>query len=363
MKQVYKWCENIKITKGYLRSCFYDLQRETYEFGPLNVFDILSKIENNEKDKCLSILDDNEKDWFLYFIENEYLLVVPEVLMFSFPKISSEWEIPNVISNAIIHQDNDFNKIISFLDELVCKNIHLIVESELFLDKILNSYFKTTNFHSVDVIINESIIDFNRLMMISESFPMLSNIYIKNEIDFSLKNNDFTKVIKVNNNINNNLPIFIVNIETYLESLEHNLYLNKKIYFDEKGNLKNSSNSSSVFGNLKDIHQAKDLIDIINTNEFQCFWRISKSDCLVCSDCEFRNMCLDNKIPKINNNGKYYYIEECSYNPYIARWKGEEGYRTLAECGVISNEEGFSIDHEKIAEINEELWGEDDVDV
>ena len=38
--------------------------------------------------------------------------------------------------------------------------------------------------------------------------------------------------------------------------------------------------------------------------------------------------------------------------------KGEEGYRTLAECGVVSNAEGFSIDHERIAAINAELWGE-----
>ncbi len=37
---------------------------------------------------------------------------------------------------------------------------------------------------------------------------------------------------------------------------------------------------------------------------------------------------------------------------------GEEDYFSLAECGVVSNETEFSIDHERIAEINKQLWGE-----
>lgn len=75
-------------------------------------------------------------------------------------------------------------------------------------------------------------------------------------------------------------------------------------------------------------------------------------------DCEFQNICTDNRLPKRRSgNGSWYNIYECNYNPYIAKWKGEEGYRTLAECGVNSDENGFSKNHERIAKINEELWG------
>lgn len=78
----------------------------------------------------------------------------------------------------------------------------------------------------------------------------------------------------------------------------------------------------------------------------------------ICCDCEFRFVCMDSRKPvKSKGSGKYYHTTECNYNPYIAKWKSEEGYRTLAECGVRSDESGFSIDHERIAEINKELWG------
>ena len=90
---------------------------------------------------------------------------------------------------------------------------------------------------------------------------------------------------------------------------------------------------------------------------------MKKDETDVCKDCEFRHMCVDNRLPYERSPNEWYHKIECNYNPYIAKWEGEEGYRTLAECGVISNEEGFSIDHEKIAEINEELWGEDDDNV
>ena len=64
------------------------------------------------------------------------------------------------------------------------------------------------------------------------------------------------------------------------------------------------------------------------------------------------------RVPYQRPDREWYHKIECNYNPYIAKWKGEDGYRTLSDCGVISNENEFSIDHERIAKINEELWEE-----
>jgi hypothetical protein len=87
----------------------------------------------------------------------------------------------------------------------------------------------------------------------------------------------------------------------------------------------------------------------------------NKENTFICSHCEYKNMCYDLREPFYNSViNKWYHKQECNYNPYIAKWKGEDGYRTLQECGVISNENGFSIDHEMIAKINLELWGEDE---
>lgn len=101
-------------------------------------------------------------------------------------------------------------------------------------------------------------------------------------------------------------------------------------------------------------------INDIENKLLEPFWHSAKTKTDICQNCEFRYMCIDNRLPtQRQTDGLWYHTVECNYNPYIAKWKGEEGYRTLAQCGVKSDETGFSIDHERIAKINEELWGED----
>jgi hypothetical protein len=63
-------------------------------------------------------------------------------------------------------------------------------------------------------------------------------------------------------------------------------------------------------------------------------------------------MCVDNRVPIERKSNEWYNSLECNYNPYIGKWEGEEGYLSLADCGVISNEKGFIIDHEKVQKIN-----------
>ena len=70
-------------------------------------------------------------------------------------------------------------------------------------------------------------------------------------------------------------------------------------------------------------------------------------------------MCFDNRIPIKRNEKEWFMESDCHYNPYIAKWKGEEGYKTLTECGIQSNKEGFKINRKKLNTINKELWGDD----
>jgi hypothetical protein len=48
---------------------------------------------------------------------------------------------------------------------------------------------------------------------------------------------------------------------------------------------------------------------------------------------------------------------KCTYNPYIAKWEGEEGYVSVEECGTYSKSKGFVVDEKKIEALNMELWG------
>jgi hypothetical protein len=63
-------------------------------------------------------------------------------------------------------------------------------------------------------------------------------------------------------------------------------------------------------------------------------------------------------MPIKRSKNNWYQELECNYNPYISKWKGEAGYRTLAESGVTSNEVEFRINRKKLKSINKELWGD-----
>jgi hypothetical protein len=68
-------------------------------------------------------------------------------------------------------------------------------------------------------------------------------------------------------------------------------------------------------------------------------------------------MCIDDKIPVKNED--YWFLEKsCSYNPYISKWKTENDYVPIEECGSYSKETGFVPDKEKIAKLNAEIWNE-----
>ncbi len=152
---------------------------------------------------------------------------------------------------------------------------------------------------------------------------------------------------------------FNINITLFTESQAHHTYFNRKLYIGPNGEIKNAPECEEEFGFIQDLESPDQLKEIIQTPAFQKYWFVHKEITDVCKDCEFRHMCVDNRLPYQRAKNEWYHKTECNYNPYIAKWKGEEGYRTLAECGVISNHEGFTINHEKIAAINEELWGEE----
>lgn len=94
----------------------------------------------------------------------------------------------------------------------------------------------------------------------------------------------------------------------------------------------------------------------MNKNEFQILWSVKKDVTLVCKDCEFRYMCIDSRIPILSDNKtSWFHNNECNYNPYIAKWKGEEGYRTLKECGIFINSSSIRIDRKILIQINKDM--------
>ncbi len=58
---------------------------------------------------------------------------------------------------------------------------------------------------------------------------------------------------------------FVANIDAYLEGLNHNSCLHKKIAIDKEGNIKNCPSMTEVFGNIKNIK----LEEVLQNKDFK----------------------------------------------------------------------------------------------
>lgn len=118
------------------------------------------------------------------------------------------------------------------------------------------------------------------------------------------------------------------------------------------GSITNSVFNDNSFGNIVD----NSLKSIIEMERFKEYWSITKDKIDVCNQCEYRNMCVDNRVPVKRDNGSYYFEGECDYNPFISKWKEEQQYVNLANCGIVIDKNQIHIDKRKIEGINLEIW-------
>lgn len=80
----------------------------------------------------------------------------------------------------------------------------------------------------------------------------------------------------------------------------------------------------------------KEIIDGLKNGAFSDLWHINKDKIKVCKDCEYRYMCVDNRIPIKEAEGEFFFSTECNYNPYIGKWRGEPGYKKLSNLESIN---------------------------
>ncbi len=268
-----------------------------------------------------------------------------------------DWNNPSAITNSIICLKNIdlFEKILNYLEQAICKHIVLhfidflsIEEIKTYINKLLDY-----NIQSVIIICQYDEIyfsdEFGDLIMelkINKKLFVLNSPFEKNFEDtmfFTLKEKEYNYLKRKNE--------FVSNISLFSESQLHHTYFNRKLYIGPTGEIKNAPETEQVFGYIQDITE-DELKEIISSPHFQKYWFVHKGLIDVCKECEFRHMCVDNRVPIERKSNEWYNSLECNYNPYIGKWEGEEGYLSLADCGVISNEKGFIIDHEKVRKIN-----------
>lgn len=336
---VLKWMEEVQLIDGYLRSCLYDLPRGSFSLVDKQTRFLIGQIEGHTIDNLKHCLNDDEYEWVESFLSSEYVFEVPKATFPAFSKPILKWENPSRIDSAIISDTIDLRPVLEFLRQCGCKHLWIQCQNFHSAQKLLTDYFTTTFVLSIDLHILQPF-DTAEYDMLIELFPVINKIHVSDLGDYS--------TIGKNSRIHNfqsqeeGAPLFMVNLPLFIEAMDHNTYFNRKFYSG------NPEINSPNYTTISDVIEHPPVI-----------WYSSKEKTDVCSDCEFRRMCIDKRIPiqRIEKDN-WFHRSECHYNPYIAKWKGEEGYRSLAECGIISNEVGFSIDHKRLEAINQELWGE-----
>jgi len=351
-QKVYKFPNLVKPVRGYKSSVILDLHRSEWYIIPNSMYDFITQNEFSNIEKILinvTNLDDREiiKEYFDFLLENELIFEIESDLANFFLNNVPKFDEPELITNTVLYLNLDnFKKIKAIFSEIEktrCKYIQLKLDFKLNKNHLseIESLFFNTSILSVEIIINEldGNINEDELLIFIENVGRIKNLCIHKS--------PYNKIIRSNTNMDNiiflesavdfnkeylGLDNFVTNTFSFAESLNFNLYFNKKLYIDALGNIKNS-NFSRIYGNIFD----DNLVSIINSNEFQSLWNITKDQIDICSHCEFRNICIDYRIP-IAGKESYYYENSkvCKYNPYIAKWQNEEGWISVEQWRIMN---------------------------
>lgn len=322
--------------KGVNRSIICDTKNNNFYFIPNGLFDILEayngKTIEEVKNDFEHQYDEIIEDYFDYLIDKKLIFFnsSPEL----FPKMSTAWSSPSLITNIIIDYDeiiHDFNALIPQFETLKCSYIQLRFYKKASLDDIasLAGSLKKEKSRvvSIDFIIpyceSFTLEKINKILSENSRIHSIIIFNSPNDISYPPLGQKMGYLMLVKRNIINekhcgiiNEEYFYSNIKLFSESQQHNTCLNKKLSIDKEGNIKNCPSMQTSFGNIKDTTLEKAL----NQNEFKKYWNINKDQITVCKDCEFRHICTDCRAYIEEPENVYSKPLKCGYNPYTNEW-------------------------------------------
>ena len=337
--KILKLFANCIPTFGYKRSIITDLQFGKIIPIPNSLYKLLMEFKGRKLEYILSHYEvkDHETitEYFNYLSENKLINPYADNIDF-FPDLSLTWDYPAKVTNAIIqYSKNYFKESIQQLEHLNCKVINIIYE-----------YYNPVEFVEIIEILNSTsilayefqldkmkIINLNDAILLFQKYNRIQNIFIFNSVCSKIIPRKNFNIYLMKESFNpfscGNISYynFTINIPFFSESQYYNTCLNRKVGIDKDGFVKNCLSMNKNYGNIKNIT----LNEVISSCEFQKFGCIKKDDIEVCKDCEFRYMCPDCRAFLKDPGNIYSQPAKCEYNPYIAKWKGEEGYVPVEE--------------------------------
>jgi len=330
-----KFClyEDCKIVLGYNRAMIYDFGRNEYYPIPISLAKIINKY--NKKQSIDYVVNKYQKEYrktikeyfdFLFTKESIFQTETPELYL----ELSLEYDTYSIINTIILEYSVliDLKKLESLINSLNVEEIELKISNISDLDIVL-SKLNTSKLASIVLVIKYSKqLSKFFFLNLKHKYKKITQIIIylaPFDKFYYLEEYKITKVsfIKTSLSFFDNLvrpSIFRVNINFFTEALKYNSYYHNKLFIDSSGYIIDSFTKRKRLKNLLEIKDYLRL-DKINVLSF-----INKDNISICKDCEYRYMCVDPRIPKQNKEKKWYSENDCGYNPYIAKWKGQKGW-------------------------------------
>lgn len=320
---------NCRIVKGASRIAIYDLNGKIFLLNKSSeeiVDRVFNRVYISKKDISLS----PELQSMCNFLEEKKLGTwIPLKITESLSQIKFEYDPPAIITNSVIDiagEEKYFRKFILELSELNCPfvQIRLFPTAGLRVVKEIAKCIQDNEIPSVQFIMpfmaNDSFFaEINQLII--ENSRISEIIVYGVPFQFNLKDTINHQIIKTTTDSFTNAndcgcigsQYFIPSVEFFIESMNYNNCLNRKVSLTTDGYVKNCPSLLSNYGHINDIL----LKEIVNTSEFQFYWHIKKDDIKICSKCEFRYMCSDCRAFIIDPKDIYSKPAKCNYDPII----------------------------------------------
>lgn len=353
--QVLKLYPNVIPVKGYNRSLLVDLQRGKSHLVPNDLIDCLEESSISEV-----------KEYEDFILDQELGIVIDSDIAAGLTPLPTHYYPTSKINNAILELDENSSwsipSVLNQLDELGTQFLEV-----RFLDfSSLTKNLKTLQHCSSETTIEsiQLLVPFNAELKsfldesLHERFFRLSTIVVYNAPSgFELVSNFYNLVFTTQETVaqehcgNISMEHFRLNTPSYTRSKHYNSCLAHKISINKNGFICNCPSMNLTFGHVDDTSFSKVLLN----GEFQKMWPLTKDKILVCSLCEFREICSDCRAFTLDDieNGK---PSKCGYNPFINLWEGEENYLTEKECGIHFENGSIHIPEEQLKQLNARIW-------
>lgn len=330
---------NILITKGIKRILISDLQRETSELYPLELYDLITELKTASVEEVLRDYDQESQaavqEYLDFLLEKEFGFLTKNGWDENFPPLSYDYHDYALLSNIFIEL-TDVSVLQSIQHSIAHLKIkHLVIycpralpEEELveidhiFTGSTLEGIEIFSQFHhAVDLDFIQSL-NKNTARIFSLVFYNCPKAPFEIRDDFRFAINFTRQALKISSCGKVNLDYFNTNLPKVLEAMNYNSCLHKKIGIDINGNIKNCPAMPQSFGNIKDTT----LEEALKLKDFKKYWDLTKDHIKVCKDCEFRYICTDCRAYTEQSHFDTHRRDtskplKCGYNPYTAEWE------------------------------------------